>query len=759
MTQVFTRFALLLAICIALLSTQNSLGQILPEGLDLDRIRRATVFIMQVSDLTSAPVIRCVSSGTLVSEDGLVISNAHSTTQNNECSGDTLVIALGLRPDAPPVPAYQAEILQVDAGLDLALLQINRGFDGRLLDRSTLSLPFVDLGSVEDLRLDETLTVVGYPGINDLPTAMVPASVQGFTAEPRGGNKAWIKVRSDDTIGAQGITGTMSGGGAYNRAGQLVGIPTTAPLSRSGGVGQCIAIQDSDGNALITPLDACVPIGGSINALRPADFAQPLLRSAALGLSVERPTTQDVTRQRFETQVRIGQPFFAPSITENMPTTVVSGSLPTGTDSLYFFFDYADMTPETVYELRVTINGSISPVFSLAPVRWSGGAQGLWYIGSQGQVWPNGDYTFTLLIDGTAVTEPRPLRIGGTPENTPTFSNVAFGLIEDGQMYSVSPVLGTGSALQAQFVYANMRSGLEWSGIWYFNGSEVQRFTDTWSAELGDRGAHSTGLSVDGGLLPGSYRLELYVERRLAVVSDFVIAGARDSALPLPRVFAADSLRLVTAISPQEAVGAPPITSVTNPIDTLYAVFDWEQIAPGTLWQMRWSVDGVPFYDQITPWTGAASGRSFVTRLSSSNGIPDGTYVMELLIRDVLLGQIEIEIGIGQLPLDLVAQAEGVQLNGLLLDANTRQGIPDATIFIISEDYSVADFILRGYQLHTTATSDRAGQFRLDVPLAFGAPYSVLITVDGYLPIAADGFTVTESSDNPLELTIFLTPD
>ncbi len=38
------------------------------------------------------------------------------------------------------------------------------------------------------------------------------------------------------------------------------------------------------------------------------------------------------------------------------PASVVT-NLPTGTDSVYLFFNYADMTPETVYELRVTVNG------------------------------------------------------------------------------------------------------------------------------------------------------------------------------------------------------------------------------------------------------------------------------------------------------------------------------------------------------------------------------------------------------------------
>ena len=67
-------------------------------------------------------------------------------------------------------------------------------------------------------------------------------------------------------------------------------------------------------------------------------------------------------------------------------------------------FDYLNMTPETVYEVRVTIDGIPTPDVSLAPVRWSGGERGLWYIGSSGQVLPNGVYEFTLVINAIAAS-------------------------------------------------------------------------------------------------------------------------------------------------------------------------------------------------------------------------------------------------------------------------------------------------------------------------------------------------------------------
>src|SRR5688500_1062960 len=80
---------------------------------DIERINRATVLIMQTSTTgtTSRPVITCLSSGTLVSRDGLILTNAHATLRNLDCPGNLLIIALSLRPGEPPVPTHQADVV------------------------------------------------------------------------------------------------------------------------------------------------------------------------------------------------------------------------------------------------------------------------------------------------------------------------------------------------------------------------------------------------------------------------------------------------------------------------------------------------------------------------------------------------------------------------------------------------------------------------------------------------------------------------
>jgi len=744
----------LMMISSGMVQTQDT--QVAP--FDLNRVKLATVFIAQTQTVDAVQQIVCISSGTLVSRDGLILTNAHATVPSIDCPGDTIIVYISADLNAPPQPAYQAQLVQYDAGIDLALLQIHRGFDGRSIAKSELSLPFVELADSDLVRLDETITIVGYPDIGDDIVRDSRVIVQGFTAEPSGGAKSWLKFRAEQDSGDI-ITGAMTGGGAYNRRGELIGIPTTAPVTRQSS-SSCKRIQDTNNDSLININDYCVPIGGSINVLRPSNFARTLLRGASLGINVTKLTETTTQRTTVAGAPRIGTPFFAPSLTGNMPTTVINAALPAGTDNLYLFFDYQNMTPETVYELRVTVNGRVNPIFSLTPVRWSGGERGLWYIGSTGQVWPNGDYEFTVFINGVAASEPRTIRIAGAAAQEPSFSSISFGLTDGNQMFSSGPVLGTGNTVRAQFIYNNMTDTIAWTAIWYYNGGELQRSSDTWGVERGSNGSENIGLTVDPLLLPGQYRLELYIDTRLAAMSDFTVAGARDPTLPLPRVFDRAQMRFVVAETPQDAIIARPITTFTNPLDTLYALFNWEQISPGTLWRMLWTVDEQPFYDQIVPWSQSENGQNYIAQLTSTDGIPDGTYRMELYIQDVLLGTVEVDIGIGQLPIDPFANPDGVTVNGQILNARTGLGIPNVTFIVISEDFSVADYTAQIEQVYTLGTTDRLGRFVLERPLQYGAPYSLYVSAYGYVPVTADGFELNEGeTPNPLTMNIYLSPE
>jgi len=426
------------------------------------------------------------------------------------------------------------------------------------------------------------------------------------------------------------------------------------------------------------------------------------------------------------------------------------------------FFEYSNMTPDTIYELRVTINDRPNATFGLAPVRWSGGENGLWYIGTTGQPLPIGTYEFTLFINGIASSRTR-VTVGAQSieaQSRPAFSNISFGIAEGDQLFGRGNVLPAGGVANARFIHRNVAPGTEWAAVWYYNGEQLtDPITQPWEERAFDTHSISVANQDNTPLPPGQYRLELYLSGesgfRLSTMGEFVIAGAAEGAFP--RVFSPP--RFNAAQSTREALEAPAQSTFTAGIPELYAVFDWELLAAGTLYTMRWRVDGTIFYEETVPWRNAQNGGGFITRLSAPDGLPDGTYSIELLIRDTLLAQAEAAVGIGQLPIDPFADASGVQLNGRIVDAETQEGIPGVSFIMLTEDWSVADFIWDQEQVFAIAFTDRNGNFQIERPLAFDAPYSIIIQADGYVPINADGVLVDEETENPLDVVIALTRD
>jgi len=260
------------------------------------------------------------------------------------------------------------------------------------------------------------------------------------------------------------------------------------------------------------------------------------------------------------------------------------------------------------------------------------------------------------------------------------------------------------------------------------------------------------------GLLPGSYRLELYIQDssgyRLAATSDFTLAGAQQGAYA--QIF--NNTHFTTADNDADALRAAPITSFSTGTSAIYGLFDWQQIAPGTLWTMQWSVDDQVFYSETQPWNGDDSGTGFMVKLESPGGVPDGTYKMELFIGKLSFASTTARVGIGQLPIDRFAQASGVQMRGEVYDGETHEGIPGVTVVVISDQFSVSDFTDQwsNDQVYAMAVTDSTGTFLVDRLLQPNTDYSVFVVADGYLPISADGVNIATNVDS-VDVPIYLT--
>ncbi len=245
-----------------------------PTAAAMDRVPFRAVVQIVALDADGEPLWS--GSGSIISPDGLILTNAHIVLPDRgEPEVATLLVLLTEHEDRPPRPRFYAEVLQADPNLDLAVLRIARDLDGQPVRAADLNLPYLPLGDPADLRLGDELTILGYPGIGGNTITLTKGEVAGFIEEAPYGPRAYIKTTAT-------LAGGNSGGAALNTRGELVAVPTRFGVDAEEVV-DCRVLVDTNQDGVIDDRDACVPIGGFINALRPVNLAEDMITAARRG--------------------------------------------------------------------------------------------------------------------------------------------------------------------------------------------------------------------------------------------------------------------------------------------------------------------------------------------------------------------------------------------------------------------------------------------------------------------------------------------
>jgi putative serine protease PepD len=242
---------------------------------ELDRAKQASVLILSLDE--SGQVLGN-GSGSIISEDGLILTNAHVAKPSapglgSEEEGDPAsyqIALVGGEDDRPAAPEYVAETIVADGVLDLAVMQITADIDGNPVDAEDLDLPEpLPIADSDELRTGDEITALGFPGVAHVATTedferraltVTRGVVSTFLQElPVDENRAWID--SDIRIGSGN-----SGGASINTNGEIVGINTAVVTEAT--------VADSGEGGSFT--------GGSAR-IRPVNFAQDLIEIAEDG--------------------------------------------------------------------------------------------------------------------------------------------------------------------------------------------------------------------------------------------------------------------------------------------------------------------------------------------------------------------------------------------------------------------------------------------------------------------------------------------
>ena len=238
---------------------------------------QAVVQILAVVTVEGQKTIGWTGSGTIISPDGLILTNAHVVMSDRFYTVTDLIIAMTVAQDSPPVQSYLASVLQMDANLDIAVIKVRADINGNPVNNATLNLPAVRMGNSDSLQLGDEITIIGYPGIGGETVTLTRGEVSGFTSESPYGNRAFVKTSAT-------IAGGNSGGLAANSIGEIIGIPTQLGSGDvDAGYVDCRALADTNRDGYIDENDSCIPTGGFINALRPIKLAISLIDAARQG--------------------------------------------------------------------------------------------------------------------------------------------------------------------------------------------------------------------------------------------------------------------------------------------------------------------------------------------------------------------------------------------------------------------------------------------------------------------------------------------
>jgi putative serine protease PepD len=178
-------------------------------------------------------------SGTLISPTGLILTNAHVAEPQapgqavaqglpaSQLGTDPpyLTVEVTTGPSSPVVARYRAKTVAVDGYLDLAVVQIYATGTGQPVSLGSLHLPYLTLGNVAALQLDQPVTVLGFPGVADSDSITVTSGVVStFVPDPLG-HVSDPRFELETTAR---VAHGNSGGAAINNAGQLIGVPSLA---------------------------------------------------------------------------------------------------------------------------------------------------------------------------------------------------------------------------------------------------------------------------------------------------------------------------------------------------------------------------------------------------------------------------------------------------------------------------------------------------------------------------------------------------
>ena len=211
-------------------------GSIDPSQVDWDMVARSVVYIEALSPCDWR------GSGTIVLDGSYILTNEHVSSDGRCELRIGMTAGLSIVPD----PTVRAIVMVSDAEVDLAVL--------RMVDAAGAPLRvsgFVPVTiDASPVRLGDVISTIGYPALGGPEQGLTVTFTRGAFAGMEYDGGEFYKTDAQ-------MRGGVSGGGAFNALGKLIGVPTAG-------------LVDVDTGELV-----------GINLIRPIKYAVKMLEAAS----------------------------------------------------------------------------------------------------------------------------------------------------------------------------------------------------------------------------------------------------------------------------------------------------------------------------------------------------------------------------------------------------------------------------------------------------------------------------------------------
>ncbi|MFN8445329.1 MAG: trypsin-like peptidase domain-containing protein [Caldilineaceae bacterium] len=328
---------------------------------------------------------------------------------------------------------------------------------------------------------------------------------------------------------------------------------------------------------------------------------------------------------------------------------------------------------------------------------------------------------------------------------SPIITKVEFGaaINRSGEITRPGVRFASGTTdLYAAFSYENFQDGSNFSYSWTHNGEEIASDNVDWSE--GRQGSNWVSLNNDRGLDDGKYELIIQVDGA-ELFRGSVAIGAQQAGAN------ARFGRIVFAENVDDKGQAINPASSFSGVTAVYAVFDVAGMEDGTVWTTRWYYQDEEVASEENVWE-FGKERSHYVWLEHPDGLPNGTYKLELYIEGKLSQSGEFQVGARSQR----QQRNQVTVVGQVTDAdNKRLTISGALVIFLNPGISINQWVDANYDetmIYAQGTTDRNGEYQLDKRVERGSAYSIVVYRDGYETVTNDDYEIPADADDPYAL-------